>query len=149
MTVEPLEQERFKAVVDLHILLRKGDRLLYGLRINTGYYNNTYHFPSGHLENGESVLDGLAREAKEEIDIAFNPKDAKLVHVMHNSSGGGRIAFFFELPTWSGQHTNMEPNKCAELKWFHIDRPPQNMIPYARQALQAYREGILFSQFAW
>src|SRR5688572_5917581 len=93
---------RFKAVVDLHLLLRRGDELLFGLRINTSYHNNTYHFPSGHLEPGEALLVGLAREAQEEIGIKFDPAAATLVHVMHNSSSGGRIAFFFEVSAWDG-----------------------------------------------
>ena len=37
-----------------------------------GYSYNTYQFPGGHLEEGESLLDGLKRELKEETGIIFD-----------------------------------------------------------------------------
>lgn len=143
------QQERFKIVVDLHLLLRRDNELLFGQRINTGYYNDVYHFPSGHMEPSESALDALARETKEEIGIDIKSCDVKLVHVMHNSSSGGRMALFFEVTTWEGEPENMEPEKCAELKWFTVDQPPEEMIPYAKEALKAYREKVIFSIYGW
>lgn len=140
---------RFKVVVDLHLLLRYGNKLLLGKRINTGYYDGAYHFPSGHMEARESALAGLVRETKEEVGISIEEKDAKLVHIMHNSSSGGRIALFFEVTSCEKEPMNMEPEKCAELRWFDIEALPNGMIPYAQEAARAYREGVVFSQYGW
>ena len=56
-------------------------------------FPNTWEFPGGHLEDGETIKQGLARELKEEIGFNedFNPiithytdeikqKDGKMVH---------------------------------------------------------------------
>ena len=140
---------RFKTIVDVHLILRDGDRILLGKRINTGYGDGAFHPPAGHMEEGESATNALIREAKEEIGVTIHPHDVNLVHVMHNSSSGGRIAFFFEVNCWEGQPTNIESDKCAGWEWFSLSQLPDKMIPYAQSALQSYTEQKVFSLFGW
>jgi 8-oxo-dGTP pyrophosphatase MutT (NUDIX family) len=45
--------------------------------------------PSGHLEEGESVIDGAVREAGEEVGVAIDPSDLTFVHVVHYRAPGG------------------------------------------------------------
>jgi len=40
-----------------------------------GYCDGTYQFPGGHLEDGESLIEGLRREISEEMGICLNEKD--------------------------------------------------------------------------
>ena len=40
-----------------------------------GYLDNTYQFPGGHVEKGETVIDGLIREVEEETGIVLENKD--------------------------------------------------------------------------
>src|SRR6266540_5253109 len=105
-TRETTRPERHRVIVDVHLFLLNGDRVLLGRRINTGYGDNAYHPPAGHLEDGESVVAALVREAKEEIGVTIAPQDVHLAHVMHNSSGGGRMALFFEVRRWEGEPDN-------------------------------------------
>ena len=49
----------------------------------------------------------------------------------------------------SGDVTNMEPDKCDDLRWFDIEDLPGNTIPYIRQAIENYRKGVWFSSFGW
>ena len=58
--------------------------------------------PSGHLEEGESVIDGAVREAGEEVGVAIDPSDLTFVHVVHYRASGseGRIGFFFLTEKW-------------------------------------------------
>jgi 8-oxo-dGTP pyrophosphatase MutT (NUDIX family) len=79
-------------VVDLHLILRQGVRILLGLRQNTGFSDGMYHLPAGHLEDGETISAGAIREAKEELGIDLHPADLHLVHVMHQRSG--RLSLF-------------------------------------------------------
>jgi 8-oxo-dGTP pyrophosphatase MutT (NUDIX family) len=135
--------DRPRVIVDVNLLLRDGDRILLGLR-RGGFAAGMYGPPAGHLELGESVLDALTREAHEEIGITIASADARFVQVMHNAYGIGRIAFFFEVRTWSGDITNREPDKCDELRWFPLDGLPDAlMVPYIRDAIASYREGSL------
>lgn len=142
--------QRHKVIGDVHLLLTDGQgRVLFGRRANTGYEDGAYHLPSGHLEAGESVVDALVREAKEEIGVTIDPAAVGFAHVMHNSSSGGRVAFFFSVEEWEGEVSNMEPGKCDDLAWFALDALPGRMIGYCRDALRHIADQRQFSTFGW
>jgi ADP-ribose pyrophosphatase YjhB (NUDIX family) len=96
------DTHRFKVTGDVHLLLLDGDKILFGRRQNTSFEDDSYHVPSGHLEAGESMISALIREAKEEVGITIAPEAVEFAHVMHNSSSGGRVAFFFTVRQWEG-----------------------------------------------
>lgn len=135
--------------VDLHLLLRADQRLLLGERLNTGFMDGAYHFPSGHLEQGESATAGMVREAAEEIGVTVDPTDLDLVHVMHHYTDSGRTAFFFQATRWVGKVTNREPDKCAGWSWFSPEALPKEMVPYATEALRWMANGVLYSERGW
>lgn len=144
------DARRFTLTGDVHlVLLDPAGRILMGRRQNTGFADGAYHVPAGHLEAGESVVQALIREAREEIGISVAPEAAEFSHVMHNSSSGGRIACFFSVRQWDGTPTNCEPDKCGELRWFPLDDLPTNMIGYCRTALQHISAGEPFSTYGW
>jgi ADP-ribose pyrophosphatase YjhB (NUDIX family) len=138
---------RPEIVVDLHLVLRDRSNVLFGLRRNTGFCDGMYHLPAGHLEAAETILEGTAREAKEELGIDIETADLALVHTMHQREG--RVSFFFEVRRWAGALVNAEPHKCAALAWFPRDRLPENLVPYARAALQWIEGGKTVSAFGW
>ena len=143
------KRERFRAIVDVHLWLVKDDELLLGVRKNTGYGDGALHPPAGHLEANESITMALIREAQEEIGISIAPESVRLAHVMHNASGEGRVAFFFEVKDWQGEVTNLEPDKCEEWRWVSLANPPEPMIDYARCALRSYASGEVLSLYGW
>lgn len=110
---------RFRVTGDVHLLLLDGDKVLFGRRQNTGFKDGSYHVPSGHLEAGESMTAALIREAKEEVGVTIAPEVVEFAHVMHNSSSGGRIAFFFTMHQWEGTPENREPGKCGDFAGSH------------------------------
>ncbi|WP_433207515.1 NUDIX hydrolase [Nocardia sp. CA-107356] len=141
--------QRHKVTGDVHLVLRRGDNVLYGQRQNTGFEDGAWHLPSGHLEAGESVIAALIREAEEEIGVVIKPDDVRFSHIMHNSSSGGRVAFFFAVTNWQGEPTNREPDKCSALEWFSVDGLPDHMIGYCRAAVQHVADGNPFSIYGW
>jgi 8-oxo-dGTP diphosphatase len=144
------DTRRFKLAGDVHLLLLNGDgEVLFGKRQNTGFEDGAWHVPSGHLEAGESVVRALIREAKEEIGVVIGDEDEEFAHVMHNSSSGGRAAFFFTVRIWSGVPENREPEKCSELRWFPLAALPVHMIDYCRVALAHIAAGRAFSVYGW
>lgn len=141
--------QRHKVTGDVHLALRRGNDVLFGQRQNTGFEDGAWHLPSGHLEADESVIDALIREAEEEIGIIIKPEDVHFAHIMHNSSSGGRMAFFFTVRTWQGETENREPEKCAELQWFSADGLPERMIGYCREAMAHIAVNQPFSVYGW
>jgi 8-oxo-dGTP diphosphatase len=136
-----------RLIVDLHLILREGARILMGVRKNTGFCDGMYHLPAGHLEDEETIVADAIREAKEELGIEIHPGDLGLVHTMHQRSG--RLSLFFEVEKWSGKLTNAEPHKCELLDWLLPSRLPENVVPYARVALQHIQAGRNVSTFGW
>jgi 8-oxo-dGTP diphosphatase len=136
-----------RLIVDLHLILREGPRILMGVRKNTGFSDGMYHLPAGHLEDEETISAGAIREAREELGIDIDPGDLRLVHTMHQRSG--RLSLFFEIEKWSGEITNAEPHKCELLDWLVPDRLPENVVAYARAALQLIQDGRNVGTFGW
>jgi 8-oxo-dGTP pyrophosphatase MutT (NUDIX family) len=144
------DSRRHKVTGDVHLLLIDADgQVLFGCRQNTGYEDGAYHLPSGHLEAGESVVQALIREAKEEVGVTIAPEAVEFAHVMHNASSGGRVAFFFSVRQWEGTPENREPEKCSELRWFPLSTLPGHLIDYCRTALSHVAAGQPFSVYGW
>lgn len=145
----PKRRSRYRPIADVNLILRRNTRILLGQRQNTGFGDGAFNPPAGHLEQGESVVEALIREAREEIGVVIQPADVRFAHVVHNAYGPGRVAFFFEVARWTGEVTNMEPEKCGELRWFPLDELPHPMVDYIREAIEHYAAGQAFSMFGW
>ncbi|MFD6419952.1 methyltransferase domain-containing protein [Streptomyces sp. NPDC060194] len=138
---------RHTEVVDVHLILRRGDEVLLARRANTGYADGLLHAPSGHVEDGEDVREAVIREAREEIGVELRPDEVRTALVMqHRGPGGGaRTGWFFEaLHPAGGEPSNREPDKCSQLDWFPLDALPDDMVAYCRAGLDAYRAGDRF-----
>ena len=144
-----MAKQRFKLVIDVHLIVRKGNKILLLKRQNTDYEDGSYHLPAGHMDGNEPVTEALIRESKEEIGIDINEVDVKLVHIMHSLTNSERMGFFFEAKKWHGEITNMEPEKCSALEWFDLNNLPIPMVPYALYALSCYKNDQLFSKYGW
>ncbi|MEU7894042.1 2'-5' RNA ligase family protein [Nonomuraea sp. NPDC049152] len=142
-----VKKARFKAIVDVHVLLVRDGKLLLGRRANTGYADGLWHLPSGHLEAGESAVEGAVREAREEVGVAIDPADLTFVHAMHRAPD--RVGLFFRAERWDGEPYNAEPGKCDALEWHPLDRLPDGTVDYPGAAIRAIGEGHPFAQFGF
>jgi 8-oxo-dGTP diphosphatase len=134
-----------------HLLLCAGDSLLMIRRFDTGFEDGNYSVVAGHIEAGESALEAMSREAREEAGIDLGHDDLEFVHVMHRRSGDGsvRMDLFFRCVTWSGEVANREPHKCDEMTWFDRASLPHNTVPSVSAALSSIDDGRTFSEFGW
>jgi 8-oxo-dGTP diphosphatase len=73
-----------QVVVGLHLVLRAQGRVLLGVRRGSGWRDGWWHVPAGHLEAGESITAGMAREAREELGILIRPADLEIAHIVHD-----------------------------------------------------------------
>lgn len=144
-----MSKERFKIVPAVHLLLIKDDKILLSRRMNTGFCDGSYSVVAGHLDGGETTTLAMIRESKEECGIILSPESLKMAHVMHRKSNEERVDFFFTASNWEGNPINIEKNKCDDLSWFLLNDLPDNMVPYVKQGILNFNEGIFFSEFGW
>jgi 8-oxo-dGTP diphosphatase len=143
--------DRFVVVPAAYVLfLRTGDggaqEVLLQLRRGTGYRDGYWATAAaGHVERGESVFAAAAREAAEELgvsEVGLEPLCA-----MHRTGTGlpidERVDYFLRATSWSGTPRIVEPDKCAELRWFRLDDLPDPVVPHELQVLEGVRAGDL------
>ena len=136
--------------VTAHLLLLRNSSVLLSRRQNTGYEDGKLSVPAGHVEPGESVTAAALREAQEEVGLQLSIERLHVVGVMHRKADEGRVDFFLAYPLLPRERPeNTEPEKCSELLWTTLSDPPNDTIPYVREALKAYSCGQWFSEFGW
>ncbi|MEV7678813.1 NUDIX domain-containing protein [Streptomyces sp. NPDC088341] len=129
-------------VIDTHVFLRDGDKLLLSQR-GGAYGYGRWHAPSGKLDRGETLRSGAARELYEETGVRVDPGRLRLVHTVHHRQSPEieRIGFFFEATEWEGEPENREPAKCLDLRWFSVHELPEDIIEYPAAGLYGYLDG--------
>jgi 8-oxo-dGTP diphosphatase len=143
-------RENFPYVGSTYLFLIEDNRILLQRRQGTNFYPGFYGVPAGHLDGNETAREGCAREIKEEIGIKIEPNDLRVVHVVHRKGERDeRIDFFMMTDKYSGEIANMEPDKCDDLRWFDLDKLPDNMVDHVEDALKQYRKGLFYSEFGW
>jgi len=135
-----------------YVILRKGDKVAFVYRTNTGWMNEFYGLPSGKIETGESFVEGAIREAKEEVGVDI--KEVNLSHAltMHRHQSGKApewVDIFFEASKWEGEPYNAEPHKHGKLEWLDINNLPDNVIHSVAVSLRAIGEGKKYIELGW
>ena len=96
-------------------LIQDGNRILLQNRVKKDWKG--YTLPGGHVEPGESVVDAVKREMKEEtgLDI-FNPRLAGIKQFPIEN--GRYIVFLFKTEQFSGEIVSSEEGK---MEWINYD----------------------------
>jgi len=118
-------------------------------RFNTGYGDGKLSVVAGHVEAGETVTQAAIRETREEVGTALSRERLRVVGVMHRKSGDERVDFFLSYHLGSEAPRNVESDKCSELVWAPVSKPPDDTIPYVRAGLENFARGEWFQEFGW
>lgn len=148
-SIRAKNQQKARAFINVHLILKREDQVLLHLRKNTGYADGCYALVSGHAEDYESATQAIIREAYEEAGISISASDLKVIHVMYQKSNRLNVGIFFECTTWQGEIENREPEKCGELRFFPLNQLPANTVDFLSSALEAISEGKTYSEFGW
>lgn len=132
------------------VLIRKNGRALFILRANTGWKDNEYAVPSGHVEDDETFKQAAARETLEEVGLHVLAKDLKYKATIHRKSVDSiRIDVWFEAVAWTGEPKNMEPDKHSKVEWLDLDNLPANTIDYIRFGIECINAGVSYGEIGW
>lgn len=143
--------ERYRSIIDVHVILPRGNEILLLERQGTGYCDGMLHLPSGHLEEGEPIPHGAAREAREEVEVHVAPEDLSLAAVVHHQQRPdlARVGMFLLAERWSGEPIVAEPEKAGKLVWADPRVLPSNTIPYPAEGILAWTSGDRLALHGW
>lgn len=135
------------------IIVKRGNKVLFLLRQNTGWRDGQYCLPGGHVEAGESFKQAACRELLEEVGISANPQQLEHRITFHayrdRDDTHERVGVYFELVNWSGEPRNAEPDKHAEIAWYDLDDLPDSVTPNTRRRLQEIKNGENYIEYGW
>jgi 8-oxo-dGTP pyrophosphatase MutT (NUDIX family) len=104
-----------------------------------------WDLPVGKSEPGEPITETAVREVEEETGVIVDPTSLRLVHVIHGAWGveapNGFLTVVFVADQWSGQPTNTEPGKHAQVSWIDVNSIPPEFVPTTASALTRYLDG--------
>lgn len=107
----------------------------------------------GHVDHGESPIDAIIHEAKEELNINIKKNDLKFISVMYkdvSSTHPEEHAFYnfaFYTEKWTGEPIINEPHNTIKLEWFNIKKLPKDIIPDRKTNLENFIKNIYYSEF--
>lgn len=146
--------ERYKTLSAVFpIILRgagAGRQILLHRRANTGYMDGYLDIAgSGHVDEGETARQAVARECREELGIDVREEDVEFAHLSHRVGLEGLRSYYdiyFFVRAFEGNPRIGEPDKCTELGWFALENLPRDLIPLRRRNLQQALEGTFYSE---
>lgn len=99
-------------------MITRGQEILLQNRVKTDWRG--YCFPGGHVEPGESIVDSVIREIKEETGLTvFQPR---LCGIKQFPIAGGRyLVFLFKASDFEG---NLCSSQEGEVEWIHRKELP-------------------------
>ena len=100
-------------------MIYRGEELLLQERVKTDWRG--YCFPGGHVEPGESIVESVLREMKEETGLSvYNPR---LCGIKQFPIEGGRyLVFFFKADTFEGALLDSEE---GPVRWVSRQELPE------------------------
>ncbi len=148
-------KERHKVRCAVFLMITKEENgteyILLQRRFNTGLLDGQYDVScSGHLEKGETLIEAMIRETKEEIGVDVKREDLRYSSTIHaNFSDAEYILVAFTTNKYHGIPSIMEPDKCDELKWFDINNLPETLADTRKIMIDNYKKHNLYSEYGF
>ena len=100
------------------LIRNKKNQILILSRKKKESFRDCWEFPGGKLNNGETYLEALVRELKEELNIKINIKEVvNYSFFKHQYRAFLLMMYVFEIKKWSGKVCNNENEK---IEWVSI-----------------------------
>jgi 8-oxo-dGTP diphosphatase len=125
------------------LFVRQGTVLLARRSPHRRAYSNLWSFPGGHVEEGETFSEALARELREEVGViptSYTPLEP--INDPNSEATDPVIYHVYAVTAWDGGEPTMINTEHTELVWF----TPEAAAALPDLALDEYRG--LFKQLA-
>ena len=115
-------------------LVRDGRVLLGHRRADKRAYPDVWELPGGVMEAGESELDALARELREELGVEIATESAAhLCRVAAGPADEPAVLSAWLVTEWEGAPANLAPEEHDDIGWFGLHELP----PPAHEVVRA------------
>ena len=148
-------KKRFKLHCAVFLILTKkknqNEQVLLQKRYHTEILSGKYDVAaSGHLEKNESVKKAMIRETKEEIGINILEENLHYSSTIHAKFEDAEyILITFWTNKYQGTPKIMEPDKCNELKWFDINKLPEDLADTRKIMIENYKNHIPYQEYGF
>ncbi len=123
------------------IILQGGKTLL--VKRKGSHAAGHYGSFGGHVEYGESPIETVKREAREELGIEIhNLRFASCTNMLKYGKHYIDISFVAEIA--SGEPRIQEPEKIESIGWYPLDKLPQPLFEPVKIVLEALKTGKVF-----
>jgi 8-oxo-dGTP diphosphatase len=115
------------------IVVDSQHRILMAQRSDWQHQGGKWEFPGGKIESGETHMQALARELKEEVDVQIDQQACELFKAVHHDYSDKQVSLYFYLVKgFSGTAKGLEGQPVM---WVNAQTLPQMAIPDANQAI--------------
>ncbi len=137
-------------VTDLHlvafVVLRRADQILLARRSGVSYADGFWGLPGGHVDPGEPLVVGAARETLEEVGVEVAVEDLVPVGMCRYEQGrSAGVDVFFTASTFTGEPRAV--SECDAVQWCRADDLPSPVVPWLPATLRRHLdEGAWFDE---
>jgi 8-oxo-dGTP diphosphatase len=129
-------------IIKSHLGIGSERKFLLGLRKGS-HGAGEWSLPGGHLEIGESFVDCVRREVKEETDLDVDLiRPVTFTNDIFASEGLHYVTLFFIADVYHGEVKNMEPDKCERWEWVDKFSLPKNIFPTLKNLLNQETDAL-------
>ncbi len=137
--IEKGKEEGIQKNVVGGIVLNEKDEILILTRKADDFMGGINELPSGNMESGESIYEGLIREIKEETNLDIS-KIVNYVNSFDYLSGSGKKARQYNFAVRVKDTKNVELTEHDEYKWMSIEeaRNDSKITDEVKNTLEIY-----------
>ncbi|NMC51626.1 NUDIX hydrolase [Candidatus Kuenenbacteria bacterium] len=141
------EQKNKRPLVGVGVMIQnKKGEVLIGLR-KSQHANGEWSFPGGHVEFGERIEETARKEVLEETGLEIEKME--LISVADQmryieTEGKHYLNIGFKGEYEGGEPKVLEPEKCAEWRWFSLDNLPTPLLEGTELVIKNYLKGKIY-----
>ena len=130
------------------LIINNKNQILLGLRAGHRAGVGTYGLVGGKTICGETIEETCKREIFEETGLVVDINDLEVINMFTTQSTADIL--FYQIGVlvkkYSGEPKNMEPDHCAELKFFDLDKLPENLFLGTKGNIELYLKNKFYDK---